>query len=351
VRPYRLRIITTLSGLGALASLNGCANMPPIVRVDFHSSTGSSQQPQNVASNTKQSRAQRRAEVRAAQLAANGHKPRERPQRNPRPAPTAPQRAPQTTAGVAPGTDASQRAAQSSANPAEDEATRLETAVPPSSPALTAFVAALAKNKKAASDAKVPLNVFTVQLGEPINLPICKKAESLTEALANKAPITCHSPKVVWSNAQLQERLHPPLTAPDSEFPGLPITHADVRLSDAEGGNSLDLTLIGGYVVAARWDFIYTKNEHSIEARLTTKYGVKPGRDTFTECTNGYGAREKYDNRTWSFKTLLVSYEPVGRVCQVGGVVGAGYADFSLATYLLMQIADQERLEAKKPKI
>jgi hypothetical protein len=348
-----LRIITTLSGLGALALLNGCASMPPIVSLDFHSSTGATQQPQNVASNSKQSSARRRAEERAGQLAADSHRRRERPKRAPRPTPTAPQGqgAQQTAAGIAPGTDASQRPAQSSTNPAEDEATRLETAVPPSSPALTAFVVALAKDKKTASDAKVPLNVFTVQLGEPINLPICKKAESFNEALAAKTPITCHSRKVVWSQAQLQERLHPPLTAADSPFPGLPITHADVRLSDADGGNSLDLTLIGGYVVAARWDFIYTKNEDSIEERLTTKYGVKPARKTFTECSNGYGAREKFDNRTWSFKSLFVDYEPVGRVCQVGGVVGAGYADFTLATYVQMQIGDQERIEAKKPKI
>lgn len=48
---------------------------------------------------------------------------------------------------------------------------------------------------------------------------------------------------------------------------------------------------------------------------------------------------------------MQVDYQPVGKVCEVGGVVGLGFVIFQLGTYRRYLQCIKDRKEAKRPKL
>jgi hypothetical protein len=227
--------------------------------------------------------------------------------------------------------------------------TGIATRVAPPGEAMNTFLASLAKDRAAAKSA--PLNLYSVKLAEPIKLPTCPRAHSFTEALKTSTPTTCVEPPLRMGAEAEAPLDHPPTTAAESEFPGLNVTLAEVRLSDAEGGKTIDATLIGGYVVELGLD-VMTARQAQVEQDLRSKFTVQPSVPSVDQCRNEYGVPVgKYENLLWDLKGFKVEYRPVGKVCQTPSIVGLGYVTFRLETYRRYLQGIKNHQEATRAKM
>lgn len=225
-----------------------------------------------------------------------------------------------------------------------DRRMKIAIAVPQQNDAMRKLVASIVRDKAVLQAKGVSLTAFSATIGEPLTQPLCLQSPSL----AFQKPATTCLDLPLKPDDVLE---HPPLTSADSEFPGLPITMAEIRLSEADGGHWLEALLIGGYVVDFTWE-VATRDHQQVESDLHAKYHVDAKNLSDTTCTNSYGIPvSKYHNLRWSFTGMEVNYEPVLQMCDADGVIGEGTVNIRLETYRHYLQAGQDRAQAKRPHI